>query len=948
MTSKKGLHILWMAPLSFALGLPAMAQAPDEGAALEEIVVTARKREENLQDVPIAITAVSGETLQREGIKDVSDLVQGDPSLSFDRGIAPYDTRIVIRGLSPTRGRPNVATLIDGIDVSSEAIGVAGGSLLINPRLVDIARVEIVKGPQSALYGRSAFAGAISYVTADPDDEVSGSVDADLAQHDEYEVKSSLSLPLGDTLGMRLNLYKFDERGYYENEATGDYVGGGNGLGTSVTLKWEPSDNYSMKLRGEFSSDHFDQPAQANVPFNALAVVPSSASSCRTFSIANPAGGANLVATGPVLDPSCVTYDANASLAPGTINLVRLFETATGNRGYYNDMSVAAYRGALPRAGALSVRYNRDFTRSEDNGVTAPPFAGTDRIVRRAGLVQEFQLPSGTISSLTGYTLADVDNELDFDKTDITTTMQTIKTYSRTEQFNQELRFTSDFEGPLQIIGGVQYWREKADQADTNITVFGKGVACPLGVFGPPGTPPACAGNAFGPPAARYTYTETSVAPYMDDVSRARQPSLVKRLVEHQSAYLEFEWDLTEALRFVGEVRYIDEDNTVEGPVTAGNQGPGTAILCGATGDCRVASAIPYPVQPGFPATFAPPAQIRRTSFTRNDSYATPKATIQWMPNENLNTYASYSIGKKPGGFATLTIGAFGIVDRADIEFEPERIKVYEVGAKWTSENRRLQVNGAAFLQDFTDKQVSTQVIIGNTLGNRITNAEGGELKGLELGAQWRATDYLTVSAGLTHFFTYEFTNYKTLSGGAAEIARVGNCTPVTTVVVESGVNRARSTCQVDRTGNKFEDVPENSAALNLNYRRPLEGDRFWFVDLDTTYTDERFIEDDNTIWLEAYTNVDLRFGVGSDKWEAVLFVNNATDDDKVRSAGSGPANALATVRLNQTIGAVGALVPANMRSPFGGSPLGLRIPTQVFANMPDPRVVGLRVNYRF
>jgi len=285
---------------------------------------------------------------------------------------------------------------------------------------------------------------------------------------------------------------------------------------------------------------------------------------------------------------------------------------------------------------------------------------------------------------------------------------------------------------------------------------------------------------------------------------------------------------------------------------------------------------------------------------------------------------------------------------QADVEFEPEQVKVYELGAKWTSPSRTVQINGAAFLQDFTDKQVSTQVIIGNTLGNRITNAEGGQLKGLELAATWRATENLTIGAGLTHFFAYEFTNYRTLSGGAAEIARVGNCTPVTTVVVESGVNKARATCLVDRTGNKFEDVPETAAALNFSYRKPFGNDSFWFVDVDTSYAGERFIEDDNTIWLEAYTNVDLRFGVGSDKWEAVLFVNNATDDDKVRSAGSGPANALATVRLNQTIGAVGALVPANMRSPFGGSPLGLRIPTQVFANMPDPRVVGLRVNYRF
>ena len=127
-------------------------------------MVTARKREETLQDVPIAVTAISVEQLQRRGIQDVEGIIQGDPSLGFDLGIAPYDTRIVVRGLSPTRGRPNVATLVDGIDVSSEAIGVAGGSLLINPRLVDIERIEVVKGPQSALYGRSAFAGAINYV----------------------------------------------------------------------------------------------------------------------------------------------------------------------------------------------------------------------------------------------------------------------------------------------------------------------------------------------------------------------------------------------------------------------------------------------------------------------------------------------------------------------------------------------------------------------------------------------------------------------------------------------------------------------------------------------------------------------------------------------------------------------------------------------------------------
>jgi outer membrane receptor protein involved in Fe transport len=935
-----------------------MAQAPDEGAALEEIVVTARKREENLQDVPIAVTAISAETLQREGVKDVQDITARDPSLSFDKGIAAYDTRIVIRGLSPTRGRPNVATLIDGIDVSSESVGVAGGSLLINPRLVDIARVEIVKGPQSALYGRSAFAGAISYITADPDDEVSGNVAAEYGQYSQYDVKASLSLPMSDTFGVRLNGYKFDERGYYKNVARGEYVGGGEGMGGSVTLKWVPNEKYSIKLRSEYSDDNFDQPAQASVPFNSIAVVPASASSCRTFAVANPAGGANLVAPGPVLDPSCQFVDANAALPANTVNLVRIFELATGSQGYFNDMGVPAFRGQMVRSGALNVRYNPDYTQSLDNGVTAPAFPGSNRQVMRLSTVQEYQADFGTFSLLSGYTQANVSTDVDFDKSDVMTAMQTIKTDSDTKQYSQELRFTSDFEGSLQFITGLQYWKEEVDQIDNNNTVFGAGVACPLASgppFTAPPTPPtfapsyACTGNSNVVPAfARYTFTQTSVAPYMDDVLRARVPTLVTRDVDHKSAYLEFEWDMTDSLRFIGEARYIDEDNTVGGPITAGSQGPGTAILCGATGDCRAAAGIPYAAAPGVPPTFAGAPQIARNVFKRNDSYTTPKATVQWKASEDLNTYASYSIGKKPGGFATLTIGAFGLASRADVEFEPERVKVYELGAKWTSPSRTLQVNGAAFLQDFTDKQVSTQVIIGNTLGNRITNAEGGELKGVELVANWRATENLTIGAGLTHFFTYEFTNYRTLSGGAAEIARVGNCTPVTTVVVESGANKARSTCLVDRTGNKFEDVPETSAALNFSYRKPFGNDSFWFFDVDTSYTGERYIEDDNTIWLEAYTNVDLRFGMGGDRWEAIVFVNNATDDDKVRSAGTGPGNALALIRLAQTIGAVGALVPANMRSPFGGSPVGLRIPTQVFANMPDPRTVGLRVSYKF
>ena len=120
--------------------------------------MTARKKSENLQDVPISVNIITSKMLDRIGIKDLRDVVKMDASLIFDKGFAPDDIRVVVRGIDNGRGRPVVATIIDGADISSEALNTAGASQLISPRLIDIERIEIVKGPQVALYGRTAFA----------------------------------------------------------------------------------------------------------------------------------------------------------------------------------------------------------------------------------------------------------------------------------------------------------------------------------------------------------------------------------------------------------------------------------------------------------------------------------------------------------------------------------------------------------------------------------------------------------------------------------------------------------------------------------------------------------------------------------------------------------------------------------------------------------------------
>jgi iron complex outermembrane recepter protein len=450
-------HSLWVAPLTIAIAAPVYAQEPaDESSGISEVIVTARKREEALIDVPLAITAVTAEEIQQRGIRDVRGVIAQDPSMSFDQGIAPDDTRIVVRGLSPSRGRPNVASLIDGVDVSSESIGVAGGSLLINPRLVDIARVEVVKGPQSALYGRSAFAGAINYVTADPGKELTGSASADYNQHDYVELKASLSLPLTDNLGVRLNGYGFDDGGYYRNSIDGARVGGGHGQGGSLSIKWQPTDAYTVKFRTEYSDDTYRPPAQATVPFNSRTTTPAAASSCRLYTTtatavtgSPTAAGTVLVAPGPVLDPSCTNLDANA-LVPGTFrNPINRLELSTGSAGYFDDAHIRTVTGAIPNGDRLSVAFNRDNALSTDNGVTAPKFPGSNRQVTRLSAVQDLAVSFGTFSSLTGYTRALVTSRTDIDKTASLVVQQRLDTDTKIEQFSQELRFTSDFSGPV-------------------------------------------------------------------------------------------------------------------------------------------------------------------------------------------------------------------------------------------------------------------------------------------------------------------------------------------------------------------------------------------------------------------------------------------------------------------------------------------------------------------
>lgn len=133
--------------------LAADTQTPqrDFRATDPEIIVTARKRDELLRDVPMAIRVIDDQMIEREGIRTVEDLSRRLPGLTFDQGGFPADTRPAIRGMQSERGRPSIAILLDGLNLSGENMVIGGGGAAVNTLHYDLERIEVVKGPQSVL-----------------------------------------------------------------------------------------------------------------------------------------------------------------------------------------------------------------------------------------------------------------------------------------------------------------------------------------------------------------------------------------------------------------------------------------------------------------------------------------------------------------------------------------------------------------------------------------------------------------------------------------------------------------------------------------------------------------------------------------------------------------------------------------------------------------------------
>ena len=338
----------------FLLALISGLAQGQQPMVLDEIVVTSRRVSESLQDVPVAITAFTAKDLEKQVIRNVRDLANFTPNLTFTAGTDGRAAVPVIRGIGLIDGRGfdnAVGLFIDGIFFSGRAAQNVG--------MLDLERVEVIKGPQSALYGRNTFSGAINYVTRPISDELTGLAEATLGSDDLQRINGSISGAVTDWMSARLAIGWEEDKGTYRNSGplgVGNGIGGGDFKSAMLTLQFQPRDDLKIAVSGLWSEEFGD----------------------------------------------------NRPLAPQANNCGPLDPMGAGNTSLISkDLRTPLYfcgAGGALDGGALSM---------------SPEAYAFDSETKRATLSFEWALPAVTIISQTAYTTSTSFSQLDLDRTQL-------------------------------------------------------------------------------------------------------------------------------------------------------------------------------------------------------------------------------------------------------------------------------------------------------------------------------------------------------------------------------------------------------------------------------------------------------------------------------------------------------------------------------------------------
>ena len=273
------LLVLFIAPAQYALAQDdALAQADSDeqsSGVLEEVVVTARRYEENIGDVPVSINVMTADYLEAGGLTNVRDIIDFSPggvTTSFNKMQDEYSMRGVSSQTEGPSGDSSVATVIDNVPITRE--------FMKSQTFFDMESVEILRGPQGTSFGRNASSGLIHLKTARPQRASSSSVTAEFGSDEQYSVRGFVTGAIGETAAGRLAVSFDSLDGFTTDTRTGDGLGGAENFSVRGSLLFNPSDNLEIFLKAQFSSDDDENPTprkgkDCTIPYQADFPVPS-------------------------------------------------------------------------------------------------------------------------------------------------------------------------------------------------------------------------------------------------------------------------------------------------------------------------------------------------------------------------------------------------------------------------------------------------------------------------------------------------------------------------------------------------------------------------------------------------------------------------------------------------------------------------------------------------
>jgi iron complex outermembrane receptor protein len=783
--------------LAGVLGAPALAQTQSQAQApddirVEEIVVTAQKRAESLQDVPISVAATTGEKLEAQGVKDLEGLSGYVPGVQIGKGA--INTQINIRGIGSGSNRgfeQSVGMYVDGVYM--------GRDRQFRAPFMDLDRVEILRGPQGTLFGRNTIGGAISVITKDPSLSDGFGGDASLRWEGEsntVQLNGAATVPLGEDAALRLAVQRRSGDGYIHNVTRGRDEPGVDETAIRGTLLWRPTDKFTAKVK--FSALDSDI-AGMNAVVTRFTKV--------TGTVTPPSPLSSLIfANVPVVEPR--------------------FSVADPYKSFRDDPTVANWSG----------RDDNLKTKSQ-LGVIDLQYDLSDKL---------------TLTSITGYSAYKTHDGIDLD-------FLPIRFIFRNEQqdfsqYSQEFRLTSNLGGAIDFMGGVYAETQKLSQ-DGALLINSRLGFLPASAF------------AGGATAGVYPLLPANV------ISRN---SHFSQDTDNLAAFGEVRWRPADKFMVTLGGRWSKETKDFTKQTWFGADASPQGLFVAPASITQENVLLLY-----FKALDASNNLVNAVD-TRKASGFDPSIKVQYDVTDDVMTYATYSQGRKSGGFngnddqrlsntatpwTALTPAGLSTRNPAydptkpgdGFEYKPETAKSFEVGVKSRLLDGRATLNLAAFSTKYEDLQVT----VFQGASYVVANAKGSKIQGFEADGQVRATHELTFSASLA-YLDFKFSDYANAGCTAQQISE------------------KPAPCVQDLSGQTNAFAPKWSGNIAVDWKHPVGESLEVRLNADANYRASHYLDYDldPASHQASRTRINARIALGSQsgQWEVAAFGQNLTD----------------------------------------------------------------------